>query len=324
MSLKDKILGRDSLKKKIRELEKNIKKLKEEKRELKSKKQKEENRAKKAISKKQSLNEKINRQEDKIQSLKDKLKKKEQAREIFSDKTELNRILRDEIESLLKKLGSIKSEKEDLFTAFLPKDGTIEELGSEGVLQTNLTLNQLKRLKNENSDTGKVLFYSKNLISKILEPPLPLEKAEWQQSNKFKVSKIREQFEGKIGFIFLSAGGSAVAIFGKKIVDSNIIKSKIKGKHGKGGFSQQRFERKRDEEVKKHMDKVEEKAKKLFSDDLDKIAVSGSKGMVKSFMDREMFPVKTFQKKIEISKIEKEKNLKKAFQEFWKGRIVDI
>lgn len=324
MSLTDKIFGRSELKKRIKELEERIEALNKEKKHLEEKTEKERKRAKEAVSEKQELDEKINRQKDRIESLEDKLRKKEYAEKAIGEKTQPNRLSRDKLRSLLEKLESVESKEEDIFTVFFPPGASMEDLASRSALQTNLTMNQLKKIKEESSETGKVLFYSENFISLMIKPPIPIEREDWNRSKTFEVSDLMKQLDSTMGFIFLSAGGSALSVFGEDVQESRFVKGEIKSKHGKGGFSQGRFERKRGEEVKAHLDNIEGAAKEFFPENLEIVALSGSKRMVKKFEKESDLKGTIFEKKMDLSKIQDEEDIAKAFRTFWQSQIIKI
>lgn len=325
MSLTDKILGRQDLKDRIKKLEGKIQSLEGEKEKLKEQAEKERERAKEAVSKKQELNEKINRQEDKIQSLKDKLRKKEFVEDNLNQGPRPDRISKERLRKLVGKLKGIESGEEDLLSVFLPPGVEINRLDTEGVIQTSLTLNQLKRLKEEGSETGKAFFYTDDLISLMVKPPIPIDGEDWFLSNRFKVSPLEGVIDGKIGFIFLSANGSAVAVFDDEVKDFRKIGGDIKSKHKKGGFSQDRFERGRKEEVKKHIREVEGVCQDFFSDDIEKIALSGSEDMVNKFNGCDFLNDKShFERKLNLSEITDRSDMERAFSEFWKAETVKI
>ncbi|MFP4116223.1 MAG: Vms1/Ankzf1 family peptidyl-tRNA hydrolase [Candidatus Aenigmatarchaeota archaeon] len=323
MSLKDKIFGREKLKQRISALESKVEGLEAEKEELDKKARKENKRAKEAVSKRQDLEKKINRQEDKIQSLKDELRKKELVEETTGVEADSHRLGRDETEDLLSKLGSMESEKEDLFTVFLPSGATIQDLNSQGFLQTSLTLNQLRRLKNEKSETGKVFFHCKNLFNVLIKPPVPMDKGDWVKDRELVVKPVKEKLKEPVGFVFVSSGGSAAALFGEGIEESRLVESQIKGKHKKGGFSQDRFERARREEVKKHLNEVVDACDEVVPENVEKVAVSGSRRMVDEIKGMGI-PGDAFERALDLSSIENDEDLRRAFEEFWKTGIVHL
>lgn len=324
MSLTDKLFGRERLKTEIDKLRKRLREAEDEKEELKRQAEKERSRAKGAITEKQRLDEKINRQKDKIQSLEDKLRKRGYIEDTLGEKLERKKLPMKDLRSILHVLGSVESPKEDLLTVYIPS-GESGGLDSQRLLQTSLTLKELQKLKGEESKTGKVLFYYEGFINIILKPPLPVKEGDWQQSKSFKTGPLENQLESKVGLIFISAGGSGMAIFDKGYERGEVVKSKIKDKHTRGGFSQGRFERQRENEVGNHLKKISERAEKFFGGGIDIFALSGSKEMVKEFEKLGVMEGKEyFEKGLNISSIESEEELRKAFEEFWKSYIVQL
>ncbi|MFP4117140.1 MAG: Vms1/Ankzf1 family peptidyl-tRNA hydrolase [Candidatus Aenigmatarchaeota archaeon] len=325
MSLTDKIFGREELKERISFLEDKIQSLKKDKKELERKAEKESKRAKGAVSEKQELDRKIKKKEDKLASLQDKLKKKEFLEDKTSQVREKSLVGKEKMRGLVRKLGSMESSKEDMVTVFLPKGSSVNDINSHGFLQTNLTLNQLRRLKEESSETGMVLFHAENLLNLLMKPPAPVAREDWFKGTGFETEPVLEKLKEEVGFIFLSAGGSAVALFSDEIQEFQIVKSKIKGKHKKGGFSQGRFERGREEEVKKHVEKVVKACDDVLPEEIDWIALGGSPEMISDFKEREVFEdKKLFERKLDVSSIEDKGALKRAFNKFWKSELIHL
>ncbi len=325
MSLTDKIFGREELKERIKFLEDKVDNLEDEKEELKRKADKEKERAKEAVSEKQELDRKIKKKQDKLASLQDKLKKKEFLEDKVPGTSEKTLLGRDKTENVLDKLSSMESKEEDMVTVFLPEGSSVDDINSQGFLQTNLTLNQLRRLKEESSQTGMVLFHTEDLLNLLIKPPVPVTKEDWFKDTCFEVEPVSEKLEEEVGFVFLSAGGSSVALFSGEIEDFEIVKSKIKGKHKKGGFSQGRFERGREEEVKKHLEKVADACENVLPEGVGKIAISGSSDMIGSFSERDIFEKKRlFERSLDVSRIEDKESLERAFHKFWKSELIRL
>ncbi|MFP4045622.1 MAG: Vms1/Ankzf1 family peptidyl-tRNA hydrolase [Candidatus Aenigmatarchaeota archaeon] len=327
MSIADKILGKEKLKRKIGVLEDRLESLKEEKERLKEQADKDRKRAKEAISEKQNLHEKINRQQDKIESLKGRLNQEEMVRNAVESKEERHRLGRKDLRSLLTKLGSMGSDREDMFSIYLPPGMPLGKLDREGSLRSEMKLSQLQRLKDIDSRTGKIMFYCEGLVEILIKPPLPIEEETWKSGNSFLVEPLEEQLEeSEIGLVFLSAGGSGVARFNGD-VKTVVVKSSIKGKHSKGGFSQDRFSRLRDEQVEEHLDEVEEAMKELWSETPEYVVLSGSQEMRKKFQDRnvELFSeAVTFEKPMDFSKVTNQEGMERVASFFWKTEVTQI
>jgi hypothetical protein len=67
------------------------------------------------------------------------------------------------------------------------------------------------------------------------------------------------------------------------LLDSEGFTSDVKEQHSKGGFSQQRFERLRDEQIDEHLDEC---AERLDARDPDRLFVVGERTVLGRFRDR--------------------------------------
>ncbi|MFB6088492.1 MAG: hypothetical protein ABEK36_01795, partial [Candidatus Aenigmatarchaeota archaeon] len=121
MSLKDKILGREELKRRIKTLEQKVEELDERRKELKRSADKERKRAKEAVTEKQKVDEKLNKAKDKIKSLEGRL---EVSKKFESPGTKSNRrkMPKQDLENIIEKLRSIESDEEDLYSIYLKPD----------------------------------------------------------------------------------------------------------------------------------------------------------------------------------------------------------
>lgn len=322
MSLVDRLLGREEIKHRAKVLEQKVEDLKKEKQRLKKRYEKDRKRTKEAVSKKQKLHEKINRQENKIESLKDRLQKREIMEEARGKESRRRDLDRQSLRSVLGKLGSMESDEEDLYTIYLPEGSSIGSLSGRENIRSELKLNQLEKLKRIESPTGKVLFYSPELVNVLVLPPLPVEEEHWSRLDRFMVDSLKEQLENSLGFVFLSAGGSGVGIFDGEVKQSAVVGSDISSKHGKGGFSQDRFSEKRKEEVKSHVREVEERAEELL-EDVDYVILSGSGRMINEFKAENM-DAKVVKKKLDLSRITEQEDFEKSLAELWKSTSLSL
>ncbi|GEM_PF-1769949 len=325
MSLKDRILGREKLKRRVESLESEIEDMKSLKRDLERKASKEEKRAKEAVSKMQGLHEEINRKKDRIKSLEDKITKKDLIEKAVGSKSGERTMGRQKTKKLLEKIENMVSSEEDLLTVSIPSGSSLRDIDSDGFIQTSLTLNQLKRLRDEKSETGKVFFHCPDLFNILLKPPIPVQNEDWHVDSNFDIGLVSDILQSRVGFVFLSAGGSAVAVFGDTIEDYSIVKSSVKSKHKKGGFSQDRFKRSRDEDIKNHIEKTVKALGETVPGDIGLFAVSGSKKMVSMLTEHSFFEDrKIFERSLNLSRIVEEDDLKKAFREFWSTEVTHL
>jgi len=106
------------------------------------------------------------------------------------------------------------------------------------------------------SENGAVLFCSEEQNSMIL-PPFPLkEKAVF---TGFNYEPLRRLLESNflIGLILLHLGTYAIGVCqGDKLITSKVGTGLVHGRHKKGGSSQQRFQRRRQNQVNEFLDRV--------------------------------------------------------------------
>ncbi|MFQ6118991.1 MAG: Vms1/Ankzf1 family peptidyl-tRNA hydrolase [Methanosarcinales archaeon] len=327
----DKILGKRNLTEKLREKEEIIARLKLENKELKleNKKlqikiQKETNRAKKATSDCQNAREELNKVLHKIQTLESELNKN---KDIGSDLEfkEVKRLERAEILNIIHKLESVESKWNSLITIYLSPSKTLEDLqndlnpfsskkdinrGADYIaedLKNNLEKLQSFLIKIGKTETGKVIFFDKQgLIECIVVPPLPILIDELHLDKKFKIGYLYDLYKKsmKIGVILLRSGQSALCIIeDSKLVHSKIVKSSVKSKHTKGGWSQRRFERIREEQITKHVDKFEEyleQALEPYEKELDFIVIDGEPNLITTLEEKYRFKTPVLKKKLNI------------------------
>ncbi|MEZ5335413.1 MAG: Vms1/Ankzf1 family peptidyl-tRNA hydrolase [Methanolobus sp.] len=125
-------------------------------------------------------------------------------------------------------------------------------------------------------------------MNEVIIPPFPITKSYWLAGNSFDTNGIENSLtrEFNVCVLVAHAGESFVGYsHSMKEFDSfQIIKSSVKAKHGKGGFSQRRFERLRDEDIVHHIEKVKPLLKSTFEEfdgNIDYFFVAGDSQMAK-------------------------------------------
>lgn len=236
---------------KVDKLESKIEDLKSDKNDLAKRFEAEKERRSKLSAEKQEAEEKLKKLEQKIEASSDsKETEKSPAKEIESRKISVKKAKR-----IFSKLNSIKSEERDLTTIYITSD-----------------LNSLKDLKALKSTLNKenYLFLSKNPKNTIcfLEPDFlklkiksrPLYKPKWTNSRHFELSEVKKIISSHKTWAIVSAGQTILLEEEDgRIKSREEIKSRVDKKQKKGGFSQKRFERKRQEQIEEHLDLVREK-----------------------------------------------------------------
>lgn len=232
----------------IEELQDRIESLEEEKQELEKRFKREKERRSRLASEKQEAQEELNRLKDKIRSLEDDNGEEEEKQELEREELGFDRAYR-----ILEKLASIESPEDDLVTVFSP--GKVQEVEDLRGLKNAVNLEQLEFLREARSF---VAFLDQDFFQLALKTR-PFFSGEWELGDGFEVSPVIDFIEGEKVWALVSAGETR--IFREKageVEELETVKSRVDRQHGKGGFSQDRFERKRDEQVQQHLEEVEE------------------------------------------------------------------
>ena len=214
-----------------------------------------------ALAAKQKAEEKLNVANVRMETLEHEVDRlKEESAEDISFRY-IENIPPQMIRSYLSQIASFRADHDSLITTYIPAEQPINEMkDSDQMLEYIDTADQnlIKRIGN---DTGYALFYdTARMICEVVTPPLPITRSNWEFNDRFDVSDMQKltEIDMNIGIVAAHAGQSLVGITnnGHEFIDHQIIQSSVKAKHTKGGFSQRRFERLRDEDIAHHVDKV--------------------------------------------------------------------
>ena len=150
-----------------------------------------------------------------------------------------------ELQRLLKKLQSIISPDDDLLSAYQNNpSGLPRELA-----------NLVESIR---SDRTMAILHCPHIFSLILVPQLPLKGTPIIMGSTFHLDPLREILETPVLVISAHAGDTFLgfSLTSNGFEMQEIVQSQIKEKHSKGGWSQKRFERLREEEIRNHADSV--------------------------------------------------------------------
>ena len=240
---------------------------------------------------------KIEQQEDKIKELEKKLEASENEKEKFQDRFEAEKERRSELatkkqeaEKQLKKLKQRlenrpekgteeekekEKEKQDLKLGFEAVVEGLEKIsGVESGEKDLLTVysgegdfTDVKALKNsvsqevfrELKEDEKFIVFTDEKFFRWKIGTRPFLESSWELSEKFRPEKILDFVEKEKYWILASMGETKIfqeASGDFQEVDR--VKSRVNRQQKKGGFSQGRFERKREEQIEGHVKKVNE------------------------------------------------------------------
>jgi peptide subunit release factor 1 (eRF1) len=288
----DDLLGRTELKERIEELE-------ERRDRLEAQLEAESERRADAVSARQDAEERANRLEDRIADLEGKLDTSDAETADPGFRHE-ERLRGDRVDAVLDRLASFEGTPESVVTAHVedePPEPLRELLGDRASL-----LSRAAPCVACADDAG--------VLAVALRPPVApepfieraaspaIERAWFRPTGRFALALVRSD-------IF------AVGVYeGRERVACEGFESRVKSDHSKGGFSQSRFERLRDEQIAAH---VEECSDALADIDAERLYVVGDARLVDEFDADATAAVDATGKP--------EEALEDAFEDFWSVRL---
>lgn len=262
----DDLLGRTELKERIEELE-------AEKHHLERRVEAEQERRSEAVSDRQDAEETLNRLEDRIADLEGRLGRETDAPDLGFRREET--IRGDRTRDLLSRLRSIETGAEGALSAVVEE--RIPEAASDLLGDRAALLSRAAPCLFYGDDTG--------LVSAAVRPPVAPEAeafAEW--ADGFRVEESWFLPTGRFAFALVRADLFALGVYeGDERASLRGFETDVKSQHSKGGFSQGRFERIRDGQIRDHLDRCEEA---LDEADADRLYVVGESTLLEEFAER--------------------------------------
>jgi peptide subunit release factor 1 (eRF1) len=276
-----KISGKDQLELEIDRLNSRIVKLELDLQSAKTQLEKKEVLARQAVADRQEAETRLNQELVRVQTLSHELEtvKLESQKKIeFRGIETLSPLA---VQAYLSKIRSFHSPAEDLLTVYLPPGIRLSEVLNEKVL--DLVEKKARNLLDKlDPDTGMVFFYDLySMICEAIVPALPISSKSWSLGDTFETSFLEASLDKnyRVLVLVLHAGESFIGFApDAQVFDTEeLIRSSVKEKHSKGGFSQRRFERLREEDIAHHMDKVFEALDKVLEENrfIDCVILSG-------------------------------------------------
>ncbi len=153
-----------------------------------------------------------------------------------------------EVDKLLERLDAIRSPEDDLLTAYLESP-------------VDLPPEAEKLAVSIKSDRGMAVLHCPFIFTLVLVPPLPVTQSPLTFGSAFQLDQLRDFMETPVLVVSAHAGDTFIGLALTKS-DFEIqerVESPVKEKHSKGGWSQKRFERLREEDIRNHADAVVQK-----------------------------------------------------------------
>lgn len=260
----DRLLGRAELKERIAELEEQNERLKRQAESA------DESRAE-AVSARQQAEERINRLEDRIAELEDRVERSSEGqRQLEYRGTETLRGGR--LDEVLSRLRSVETEPEGALTAMVrddPPASISETLGERAALVRQ-------------SAPCLVVADDACLVSVALSPPrAPEPFTTWDQQFELQESWFRPTEQ--LTFALVRSDLFAMGEYdGSQLQGAASFESDVRSKHSKGGFSQARFERRREDQIDDHIDRCREA---IQAQDPETLIVAGDAKIIGALSD---------------------------------------
>ncbi len=294
----DELLGRAELKERIAELE-------EEKRHLERRAEAEEERRSDAVADRQRAEERVNRLEDRIAELEDRIARAESGEE----DVEYRRVsdVRDgRLRDVLGRLRSIRSDDpEGLLTAFVPDEDTVPSSVAD-------LLGDRSRLVRRAAPTV-VVADDIGAVSAAVSPALHPEPFD-RWDDRFRLPDEWFLPTGRFAFALVRSDTFALGVYeADERVEFEGFTADVKEAHSKGGFSQGRFERRREGQIADHLSDVREALSAI--EDVDRTIAVGERsvlGEVREHADHTTVSDATGAPKAAIDD---------AFRDFWTARV---
>lgn len=268
----DQLLGRAELKERIDDLQ-------EDKRHLERQLDAEQERRSEAATARQEAEQRVNRLEDRIAQLEDRVERTasdgdDAAREFRGVET----LRGDRLEAVLDRLDSISTGSEAALTAMVGDDDRdLPEAVTEAFGDRAVLVDRAAPCLAVTDDAG--------LVSAALAPPVaPDPFVAWDDG--FELD--REWFlpTGTFALAVVRSDLFALGTYeGRERVDFEGFDSDVKADHSKGGFSQGRFERRRDAQIDEHLDRCEDAIEDALGE-VDRLYVTGEATLLGEFADR--------------------------------------
>lgn len=157
-----------------------------------------------------------------------------------------------EMDMLMERLKACRSPRDDLLVAIYP--GPVPE---DDALPPQIK----KAAAAIKSKRGGILLHNPQLFTLQLIPPFPIQEIYSKEGSTFTLDLLGEMMDTPVLVVSAHAGETflGVALSKEGFEAEELVESSVIGKHSKGGWSQKRFERLREEEIKSHVDLVNEK-----------------------------------------------------------------
>ncbi|WP_266078365.1 Vms1/Ankzf1 family peptidyl-tRNA hydrolase [Haladaptatus caseinilyticus] len=293
----DELLGRAELKERIDDLE-------EEKHHLERQRDAERERRSEAVTERQEAEERANRLEDRVEELEDRVERL-QGDEDTLEFRGVETVRGKRLDGVLSRLRSVETDPEGALTAMVRDDlpdVVRDEFGDHASLVAR-------------ASPCLAVADDAGLVSAALVPPNPPEQfVTWADGFELDTGWFRP--EGTFALALVRSDLFAIGEYeGPKRQSISGFESDVKSDHSKGGFSQGRFERRRDAQIDEHLERCREKIEDRGA---ERLYVVGQRTLLSEFRNE------AERTKPVDATGDPEDALDDAFRELWTTRLYRI
>lgn len=276
ISILDKILLRSTYKKEIKEKSKRIQELEERLSDREKRIEELEADLSEAVTEKQSAYEERNQLSDKVTQLEDKIQSQENdEEEVLSIQDIQSKSIKGEenIREFVRILSSIEYSR-----------GNAKTIGFES---NDSKISEYERFNNElirRISPVTVFEGSLGIIRMAVETPIEPRSSD-DYGDSFDINRKLFGPSENLVFGVIRSDMFAVGLYnGWECTTVETVKSNVKGKHSKGGFSQSRFEESREKQIDEHVENCRDVLENVSDNASDTILV-GSRQIISRFED---------------------------------------
>ncbi|MHC1571924.1 MAG: Vms1/Ankzf1 family peptidyl-tRNA hydrolase [Methanosarcinales archaeon] len=277
----------------IAQLEETIARLRDENEILKERFERMAEREKRALAARQEAHEEVKRLKEKLQSWKRMVEREDasnaggisSASGVSGLSLRRYTVSKAKLFETLRVVASIRAERETLQTIYLQP----RALPPESLLHEYPQLE--KAVKTLATETGCAIFHDHNhIIHLLIIPPFPITHPTHQDSTEFETEPLSRLLDNTHPFLVVIAhagDGFVMLATPNEVLLKREVHSSVKSKHTKGGWSQRRFERLREEEIRHHVGKIRDVIRTMLEEKPRYIVASGDKRILKELFTEE-------------------------------------
>ncbi|MDK2893178.1 Vms1/Ankzf1 family peptidyl-tRNA hydrolase [Methanohalophilus sp.] len=296
----DRYSGKEELNQEIETLQSRILEMEIDLRRL----EKYERKLKVAVNDRQIVEEKLKAAHKKIETLEHELEKRRKTEDEGISISQIELVNFRRIQDIFGELSTLVGDKDQFITLIIPPDMGVKSFPQYRdieLLTDAKTLNIVSKIKTE---TGLILFYDRpGIIREIFLPPIPVIEPKFVVAEKFSTAGTEIPGENLQTLVVAAHAGESLLMVASadKEEKSRLVRSSVKSKHGKGGFSQRRFERLRDEDIVHHAEKVRQSLIEIAeeTENIDYIILCGDILLAKEIIKGVNIPVSPIIRKID-------------------------